>query len=158
MQYRVEILNHFAPPRASGGVLLCPHEKADGLVQASRVYEIELAGDDGTKSSAIARFVEKVLVDQVSESYTINQPPMVSDFAFYLERSLKKSLLNLEREAILDVVQGMTDLGFDLQHLAIKERFYVLGDPEALCAEPFVQDMVNPVIHEWRVEHDCRVA
>lgn len=143
----LEIFNPLAPPRRADSLLYTP-AASDLVARESRIYRIRCTGD----REALAAFLHRVLSDPVCDRVTLDGPPAIDDFRFYLEIGLKPGLLDLERETILRFFHELEAPAFDLADLRLFRRVYLSGaDP--VPAERFVKDLVNPVIHQWQVTH-----
>ena len=110
-----------------------------------RVYKIEFSGEE----AALDAFVNKVLVDSISQEARIGGQPVHQKAAFVLEYGMKGAALDLEKEMILNYFRSMASPGFEITRLTLRTRIYVFGEG----AEPaqFVRDIVNPAIHTHEV-------
>jgi len=122
--------------------LAAPH-----TYHATRCYTLEL---DGSEAAARA-FVEKTLVEEVSQQVHFGEEPALSGQAFILDYGFKPGALDLERETILAYYRSLPDPGFALKKLTITQRLYIFAERELAPPEKFVRDIVNPAIHRHQV-------
>ena len=108
-------------------------------------YKIDFEGD----AAALRAFVEKVLVDPISQDLHEGGALLFTGAAFVLEYGMKGAALDLEKEMILNYYRTLTNPGFTITKLTLRKRIYVFGEG----AEPaqFVRDVVNPAIHTHEV-------
>jgi hypothetical protein len=111
--------------------------------RATRRYTLEFDGDP----TAARSFVEHTLVEEVCQQVHFGPAPALEDYTFILDYGFKPGALDLEREMILSFYRGLTNPGFDLQHLAITQRLYIFAQAAPAPPEKFVRDIVNPAIH-----------
>ncbi len=111
----------------------------------TQCYTVEFEGD----SAALHAFVQKVLVDPISQDLHEGGQLLFADAAFVLEYGMKGAALDLEKEMILNYYRTLTTPGFTITKLTLRKRIYVFGEG----AEPgqFVRDVVNPAIHTHQV-------
>ena len=109
------------------------------------MYKIEFEGDE----AALKAFVEKVLIDPISQEARVGGQPAFEKASFVLEYGMKGAALDLEKEMILNYYRSTPNPGFEIQKLTLRTRIYVFGEG----AEPsqFVRDIVNPAIHTHEV-------
>lgn len=118
---------------------------------ATRRYLLEL-GEDTPEAMASARaFVEKTLVEEVSQQAHFGETPALTGHAFILDYGFKPGALDLEREMILNYYRSLPDPGFTLKKLTITQRLYVFAEREPASPERFIRDIVNPAIHRHQV-------
>lgn len=103
---------------------------------------------DGSEA-ALDAFVQKVLVDPISQDYHSDGLPIWGNTTFILDYGMKGGALDLEKETILNYYRRLPEPGFELKKLTLKTRIYVFG--EGADASVFVRDIVNPAIHTWEV-------
>jgi hypothetical protein len=126
--------------------LAAPH-----TYHATRRYVLEL-GEETPEALAAARaFVEKTLVEEVSQQAHFGEAPALTGYAFILDYGFKPGALDLEREMVLNYYRSLPAPGFSLQKLTITQRLYVFAEREAAPPEKFVRDIVNPAIHRHQV-------
>jgi hypothetical protein len=111
----------------------------------SQVYQLEYEGDE----SAMRAFVERVLLDPISQKMQVGEGFAIQGAAFVLEYGMKGGALDLEKETIMNYFRGLQDPGFQLAKLTLRRRVYVFGS--GARSEPFVRDVCNPAIHTWKV-------
>ena len=111
----------------------------------TQAYKVDFEGD----AAALKAFVEKVLVDPISQDLHEGGELVFKGTAFVLEYGMKSAALDLEKEMILNYYRTLTTPGFTLTKLTLRKRIYVFGEG----AEPtqFVRDVVNPAIHTHEV-------
>ena len=111
----------------------------------TQCYKLEFEGD----AEALKGFVQKVLVDPISQDAHEGGALLFPKAAFVLEYGMKGAALDLEKEMILNYFRTLTNPGFTLTKLTLRKRIYVFG----AGAEPaqFVRDVVNPAIHTHEV-------
>ena len=139
-----EILGKFDTDSDCHKLLYAPHP-LPLKYREGRVYKIEFEGDE----AALNAFVQKVLVDPISQEARTGGAPAFEKAAFVLEYGMKGAALDLEKEMILSYYRGMANPGFEIKKLTLRTRIYVFGEG----AEPqqFVRDIVNPAIHTHEV-------
>lgn len=139
-----EILGKFDTESDCHKLLYAPHP-LPLKYREGRVYKIEFEGDE----AALKAFVDKVLIDSISQEARIGGQPAFEKAAFVLEYGMKGAALDLEKEMILNYYRGTQNPGFEIKKLTLRTRIYVFGEG----AEPaqFVRDIVNPAIHTHEV-------
>lgn len=139
-----EILGKFDTESDCHKLLYAPHP-LPLKYREGRVYKIEFEGDE----AALKAFVEKVLIDPISQEARIGGQPAFEKAAFVLEYGMKGAALDLEKEMILNYYRSIQTPGFEIKKLTLRTRIYVFG----AGAEPaqFVRDIVNPAIHTHEV-------
>jgi hypothetical protein len=146
-QLAVELESRYRTRRPAAELSYAP--LPEGLTyRATRRYELAF---DGERAAADA-FVRHLLWDEVAEKLHEDEPDDVSDgVSFYLERAIKPGCLDLEQEAIMAAYAALPrPSGWTLRHIAVSHRFYFYG-AAAVNVDAVVRDMVNPVIHRWRI-------
>jgi len=118
---------------------------------ATRRYILELAEDTPQAVAAARAFVEKTLVEEVSQQAHFGEAPALNGYAFILDYGFKPGALDLERETILNYYRSLPDPGFSLKKLTITQRLYIFAEGSAAPPEKFVRDLVNPAIHRHQV-------
>ncbi len=147
MRHIVEILNRFQPDSDAGRLLYTPADT--GMTcRTTRRYAFEYSG----RKESLKRFIQTVLLDPVSEDLHESARPCLDEYEFYLDIALKPGLLDLEKEAIAQYVRDQQETDWMLKELSVRRRYYFLG-PGNIPPEPFIRDMVNPVIHTWNIVH-----
>lgn len=147
MQSVYEISDRYIEPGNADGLLYEPVE--GGLTyRKTRRYEIEYSGD----KSAMAEFVRTTLFDEVSQEFHEGDEPALEGAAFILDYGMKPGALDLEKEAVVNFYKGMSDPGFTLENLTIRQRIYVFGGG-ADQSDRFVRDICNAAVHNWNVIH-----
>ena len=63
---------------------------------------------------------------------------------------MKPGALDIEKEAILRYYAGITESGFTLKNLKIRQRIYLFGG-KVDESDRFVRDICNAAIHQWNV-------
>ncbi len=119
--------------------------------RATRRYRIEIEEDTPAALAAARAFVERTLVEEVSQHAHFGETPALTGFTFILEYGFKPGALDLERETILDYYRGLADPGFTLSGLTITQRLYIFAEHDPAPHEKFARDIVNPAIHRHRV-------
>lgn len=139
-----EILGKFDTESDCHKLLYAPHP-LPLKYREGRVYKIEFTGDE----AALDAFVNRVLIDSISQTAQTGGAPAFDKAAFVLEYGMKGAALDLEKEMILNYFRSMPNPGFEITKLVLRTRIYVFGEG----AEPsqFVRDIVNPAIHTHEV-------
>jgi hypothetical protein len=139
-----EILGKFDTESDCHKLLYAPHP-LPLKYREGRVYKIEFEGDE----AALQAFVDKVLIDSISQEARIGGQPAFEKASFVLEYGMKGAALDLEKEMILNYYRSSPNPGFEIKKLTLRTRIYVFGEG----AEPaqFVRDIVNPAIHTHEV-------
>ena len=114
---------------------------------ATRRDTVEIEGSE----QAARDFVQKTLVEEVSQQVHFGASPALSGHSFILDYGFKPGALDLERETILAYYRSLPDPGFLLKKLTITQRLYVFAEAEPAPPEKFVRDIVNPAIHRHQV-------
>ena len=114
---------------------------------ATRRYTLEIEGDE----AAAREFVERTLVEEVSQHVEFGPEPAIKGYSFILDYGFKPGALDLEREMILNYYRGIKDARFQLKKLAITQRIYLFAEAGQAAPDRFVRDIVNPAIHRHRV-------
>ena len=112
----------------------------------TRRYELEFEGE----RTAMDAFVRKTLFDEISHDLHEGEEPGLSGFTFFLDYGMKPGALDLEKEAILRYYAGITESGFTLKNLKIRQRIYLFGG-KVDESDRFVSDICNAAIHQWNV-------
>jgi hypothetical protein len=118
---------------------------------ATRRYLLEIQEDAPTALAAARAFIEKTLVEEVSQQAHFGETPALTGFYFILDYGFKPGALDLERETILGYYRGLPNPGFTLNKLTITQRLYIFAENQHAPAEKFVRDIVNPAIHRHQV-------
>lgn len=139
-----EILGKFDTDSDCHKLLYAPHP-LPLKYREGRLYKIEFEGDE----AALDAFVERVLIDPISQESRIGGQPAFEKASFVLEYGMKGAALDLEKEMILNYYRAMENPGFELKKLTLRTRIYVFG--EGAEPEQFVRDIVNPAIHTHEV-------
>ena len=111
----------------------------------TQCYKVEFEGD----AAAVKAFVEKVLVDPISQDLHEGGELLFKKAAFVLEYGMKGAALDLEKEMILTYYRTLDKPAFSLTKLTLRKRIYVFG--EGADPAQFVRDVVNPAIHTHEV-------
>ena len=112
----------------------------------TRRYELEFEGE----RTAMDAFVRKTLFDEISHDLHEGEEPGLSGFTFFLDYGMKPGAIDLEKEAILRYYAGITEPGFTLKNLKIRQRIYLFGG-KVDESDRFVRDICNAAIHQWNV-------
>ncbi|MEZ5384479.1 MAG: hypothetical protein R3F13_03070 [Prosthecobacter sp.] len=139
-----EILGKFDTDNDCHKLLYAPHP-LPLKYREGKLYKIEFEGDE----AALDAFVDRVLIDPISQESRTGGQPAFDKASFVLEYGMKGAALDLEKEMILSYYRDMANPGFELKKLTLRTRIYVFGEG----AEPaqFVRDIVNPAIHTHEV-------
>ena len=139
-----EILGKFDTESDCHKLLYAPHP-LPLTYREGRVYKVEFEGDE----AALKAFVQRVLIDPISQEARTGGAPAFDKAAFVLEYGMKAAALDLEKEMILNYYRSTPNPGFEITKLVLRTRIYVFGEG----AEPasFVRDIVNPAIHTHEV-------
>ncbi len=140
-----EVVGRFDHPGDCNKLLYAPSSKPLTF-RRTRRYGLEY---EGTEAAARA-WVERVLLDTVSEELHLGDGPAIPGSRFLIDYGMKPGALDLEKQAILGFAKGSRSKEtFEMKSLAIWQRVYIFG--EGAEPEPFVRDIVNPAIHTWAV-------
>ena len=112
----------------------------------TRRYELEFEGE----RTAMDAFVRKTLFDEISHDLHEGEEPGLSGFTFFLDYGMTPGALDPEKEAILRYYAGITEPGFTLKNLKIRQRIYLFGG-KVDESDRFVRDICNAAIHQWNV-------
>jgi len=141
--FSAEIVNRFAPAKSAAGLVYAPI--GEGVeYRETRVYELAFEGD----RDAVQKFVRDVLSDEHAQDAHFSDEPAIKDATYYVDVSMKRNVLDLEKEYLLKYYRSLKDPGFSLEDLVIKRRIYIFGDASVLPASQLERDLVNPVIQE----------
>jgi hypothetical protein len=111
----------------------------------TQCYKIDFEGD----AAVLKAFVEKVLLDPISQILHEGGAPIWTNNAFILEYGMKGAALDLEKEMIFNYYRTLTNPAFTITKLTLRKRIYVFG--EGADPAQFVRDVVNPAIHTHEV-------
>lgn len=139
-----EILGKFDTESDCHKLLYAPHP-LPLKYREGRVYKIEFEGDE----TALNAFVQRVLIDSISQEARTGGQPAFEKASFVLEYGMKGAALDLEKEMILNYYRSTPNPGFELKKLTLRTRIYVFG--QGAEPEQFVRDIVNPAIHTHEV-------
>jgi len=142
-----EIVSRFAPVKPAAGLVYAPI--GEGVeYRETRVYELAFAGDE----AAVQNFVRTVLSDEHAQDVHFSSgddnKAAIDGASYHVDVSMKRNVLDLEKEYLLKYYRSLQDPGFELQDLVIKRRIYIFGDASILPAARLERDLVNPVIQE----------
>ena len=152
MQFKAEVSGRLGGEKSCQGLLYAPLD-AHLTYRSSQFYAIDFEGDE----LALTDFVEKVLVDDVSQTFQLEGKPVFNGHAFCLEYGMKPTALDLEKESILAYHRGSASDAFKILGLNIYKRLYIFSkEGEEASPDLFIRDIVNPAIHVWRVFTDAR--
>jgi len=145
--YSAEIVSRFAPAKPAAGLVYAPI--GEGVeYRETRVYDLTFEGD----SEAVEKFVREVLSDEHAQDAHFSEggspTPAIKDATYFVDVSMKRNVLDLEKEYLLKYYRSLKDPGFSLEDLVIKRRIYIFGDAAILPASQLERDLVNPVIQE----------
>ena len=144
-----EVVGRFDSPGDCNKLLYAPL-KASLTFRRTRRYQMEF---DGTEEAACA-FLNRTLVDAVSEDLSTGDAPALSGYRFFIDYGMRPGALDLEKEAIMGFCKGSRHKdAFNLAKMTIWQRVYIFGngDSAGVGPEPFVRDIVNTAIHTWSV-------
>lgn len=147
MTLHFEVISRFQDAANADNLLYTPL-KAGLLFRRSRVYTVEVGGND----TQAREYLLSVLVDQISQEVSEQEKPMLDGTLFILDYGMKAGALDLEKEAIIQNYKGRPGMQFSIDKLKITQRVYVFGegDKETLAAR-FAKDVCNPAIHNWTI-------
>lgn len=117
------------------------------LYRKNRGYRIELY--EGIDSSSIERFVEEVLLDPFSETFIFDRYAE-EEFDLMIEFGFRPDCLDCERETLLDFIKSSPCYSHSIRDIRCFHRIYLRNLP-SIDREKILKDIVNPVIHTWRV-------
>lgn len=139
-----EILGKFDTEGDCHKLLYAPHP-LPLKYREGRLYKMDFEGDE----RALDAFVERVLIDPISQESRTGGQPAFEKASFVLEYGMKGAALDLEKEMILNYYRNTPNPGFELAKLTLRTRIYVFG--EGAESAQFVRDIVNPAIHTHEV-------
>lgn len=149
--YNVEVIDRFEDSHPAREYVYTPVPE-DCELRETRVYKIDGPEDQ----NSLRRFVEDVLVDDVSQEWDLEateDATALGDYDTVIDVTLKSDVLDLEEEYLLEYCENHRDEAeFDLEEIKIVTRYYLEcdeTDPDVV--DTIVRDLVNPVIHEWSV-------
>ena len=117
----------------------------------TRRYRFEYTGS----REALEAFVRTTLVDEVSQEVSIGEAPALDGFLFHLDYGMKKGVLDLEKESVLNYYREIEPGDFEIAVLELATRVYVFGaGGDGDVSERFVLDIVNPAIHTWSIANE----
>ena len=148
MDATIEIVNRLAAPKSVNALLYTP--VTSGLsCRETRVYELTADASE----DAVRRFAGEVLADPVSDEIHLGATPALPGAAYHLDIALKRGLLDLEREYLLTYLRNDPKAGLSPKSLRVVRRIYIYGADASPAPERIVKDVVNPVIHTWKIHH-----
>lgn len=155
MDYELEVAERFSPREPAGDVLYSGNG-VEGDVETTRLYRLAT----GAPRSVLEDFVRKVLVDGISQHWELRREEedgsLREDYRHRLDVGLKPGVLDLERQYLLDFLATSPDPRLTLEGLAILKRHYLYAsNGSGRLLEVARRDLVNPVIHRWRVHPDA---
>ena len=140
MQQTFEITGKFDSESSCNKLLYAP--LAQPLTyREQQCYRIDYEGD----AAALTAFVQRVLLDPISQDLHSGGALLWPQAAFVLEYGMKNAALDLEKETILGYYRTLAEPGFSITRLTLRKRIYVFG--QGADPAPFVRDVVNPAIH-----------
>jgi len=147
MKLPFEIIDRFIEEGDASGLLYAPLSEPLTFRQTRR-YEFDADGDP----AAVENFVRHTLLDDISQELRAGDDPALDGFRFILDYGMKPGALDLEKEAVVGFYHGLSDPGFTLNSLTIRQRVYVFGQG-AGAVDPgrFIRDICNPAIQNWSV-------
>lgn len=145
MNLTYEIIDRYIDAHDASGLLYAPLDFSLSY-RTTRRYGFEVNGDP----QKVESFVRHTLLDEVSQQMHAGEDPGLKDFRFVLEYGMKPGALDLEKEAVVNFYRGLSDPGFELESLVIRQRIYLFGEGEA-DPQRFIRDICNPAIHHWNV-------
>lgn len=140
-----EITDRFIEAGDASALLYAPLNRPLTFRRTIR-YEFDFEGDAG----AVEAFVRHTLLDDVSQEIHIGDDPALGDYLFVLDYGMRPDALDLEKETVVRFFKGITDPGFSLNDLTIRQRIYVFGEGES-NSDRFIRDICNGAVHNWRV-------
>ncbi len=146
-----EVLSSFQAPEDANKLLYTPLSSHQLSSRHSRLYSVEVEGDEAAARS----YLRAVLVDEISQQVTEDGSPALSGELFSISYGIKAGALDLEKEAILTNYRGRGELPFTILSLKISQKVYIFGeaspeDIEMLSAK-FARDLCNPAVHTWTI-------
>jgi hypothetical protein len=144
VQQTFEITSKFDSESSCNKLLYAPLDKPL-TCREQQCYRFEYEGDE----AALLAFVNRVLVDPISQELHTGGALLWPKAAFVLEYGMKGAALDLEKEMILNYYRAEHAPGFTITKLTLRKRVYVFG--EGADPLPFIRDVVNPAIHTHEV-------
>ncbi len=147
MTLHFEVISRFQAAANADALLYTPL-KADLTFRRSRVYTVNISGDE----EKARQYLLSVLVEPIAQEYSEENAPILNGALFTIDYGMKAGALDLEKEAILQNYRGRKNMGFTLDSLKITQRVYIFGqgDKDAL-SKRFAKDVCNPAIHNWTI-------
>lgn len=147
-----EIHSKEAKKESASDLLYVPNSEEHTFLQ-SRVYHLSY---EGAVEEADA-LVSRTLLDKVTQSLHVGETPTYNDHSLYIDYGMKKTALDLEKEAIMANWKEMAPKSFTAVDLTIRTRIYLYQSDSKngnnLDVDQFLKDIVNPAIHSWEVNH-----
>jgi hypothetical protein len=144
MTQHFEIIGKFDTASDCAKLLYAPPERP-ATFRETQCYAFEFSGD----AAQLRAFVERVLLDPISQRLHEGETPVFPEAKFVLEYGMKGAALDLEKEMILQYYRTLENPAFTVEKLTLRKRVYVFG--EGVDSAPLVRDVVNPAIHTSRV-------
>jgi hypothetical protein len=144
MTQHFEITGKFETASDCAKLLYVPPERP-ATYRETQCYTFEFSGD----AAQLQAFVERVLLDPISQDLHTGGSPVFPEAKFALEYGMKGAALDLEKEMILQYYRTLESPAFTVEKLTLRKRIYVFGDNAD--SAPLVRDVVNPAIHTSRV-------
>ena len=152
MNLTAEVVGLLDSPADCSKLLYAPLSEPLTFRQTRR-YTLEYSGSEAEAK----RFIEKVLVDTVSERLHFGDRAAVEGARFALDFGMKAGALDLEKEAVMRYYRETAELGdaggLEIHDLKISQRIYVFSADASGSADPgrFIKDVCTPAIHTWSV-------
>lgn len=151
MKLFFEIIDRYIEPGDASGLLYAPLSEPL-TYRRMRRYELDVEGD----AEKVEAFVRHTLLDDVSQELHVGEEPALGGFRFALDYGMKPGALDLEKETVMKFFRGLSDPGFELNSLTIRQRIYVFGEGHA-DPKRFIRDICNPAIQNWSVIEPAHV-
>ncbi len=147
----LEVLSRFQAPEDANKLLYTPLSSHQLTSRHSRLYTVEVEGDEAAARS----YLHSVLVDEISQQVEENGEAALTGELFSISYGIKAGALDLEKEAILTNYRGRTGLAFSIEKLSIAQKVYIFGEAAADDAEmlsaKFARNICNPAVHTWTI-------
>ena len=146
MDLSIEIRGKFDEAASCDRILTSPNH-SDLRYRHTRRYALSYDGD----AIAVRAFASETLYDSIAQSWSEDQAPAFPNCQALIEVGVKKGVLDLEKEAIVNYYKTLPQPGFTLSGLQIFHRYYLFGGEGEINVDGIVKDLVNPAIQNHRL-------
>ena len=144
---QVETINRFSQFYKVDKLLYSPSGKSVSYL-LSRRYEFSLLGEIELGKQCLI----EILVDPLSHIVSDSVGDLEKNWNYCLEYSLKDSVLDLEKQAILNYWNQLSEKSFDLSALKLLHRIYFFGNEvDQAIVSQVANAQCNSAIHHWAI-------